>query len=310
MLAVINALAVLPFAAVNTAAPPWYMTAGFFALLFIASKYLLVSTRFKAILCSILTATVIIVMLLALPAGMTLTFLDVGQGDAAFVRTAHGGEYFVDGGPPKSADEVISFTVRNGITPDAAFVSHTDDDHFAGLMALYEQNMLHKVYCSTQEYETVAGAMPKAEVVPLSAGDTVLLDDETRAVVLYPYSDSEAENKNDLSMVLMIEYKAHSALLTGDISGQIETALFTGLSKVDIYKAAHHGSPYSSYRLPLSVLSPAYSVVSVGDNSFGHPHAWALKNLEDYSDAVYTTMQDHAVVFSIDDTISVKTYGG
>ena len=310
MLAVINALAVLPFAAMNIASPPWYVTLGIFMLLFIVSKYLLVSTRLKALLSCALTATMLLALLLSQPAGMTLTFLDVGQGDAAFVRTAQGGEYYVDGGPPKSAEEFVSFTVRNGITPDAAFVSHADDDHFSGLMALYEQGMLRKVYCSVQEFGTVSAAMPQAEVVPLSAGDTVLLDDETRAVVLYPYSDSAAENKNDLSLVLLVEYKGHSALLTGDISGGIETALFTGLSKVDIYKTAHHGSPYSSYRLPLSVLNPKYSVVSVGENSFGHPHAWALHNLEDYSDAVYTTLQDHAVVFDLDDTITVKTYGG
>lgn len=310
MLAIVNALAVLPFAAVNIAAPPWYATISIVILLFMVSKYLLISTRLKALLSGALTVVVLLTVLLSQPAGMTLTFLDVGQGDAAFVRTAQGGEYYVDGGPPKSADEVVGFTARNGITPDAAFVSHTDDDHFAGLVALYEQGMLHKVYCSTQEFDEVSAAMPDAQVVSLSAGDTVMLDDETRAVVLYPYSDSAAENKNDLSLVLLIEYKGHSALLTGDISGEIETALFTGLSKVDVYKAAHHGSPYSSYRLPLSVLSPTYSVVSVGENSFGHPHAWALNNLEDYSDAVYSTLQDHAVVFCLDDAISVKTYGG
>ncbi len=310
MLSIINALAVLPFAAMNIATPPWYVTPGIFILFFILSKYLLVSSRLKALLSGAMTAVVLLALLLSQPAGMMLTFLDVGQGDAAFVHTTQGGEYYVDAGPPKSAEEVVSFTVRNGITPDAAFVSHTDDDHFSGLMALYDQGMLRKVYCSAQEFDTVSAAMPEAQVVPLSAGDTVMLDDETRAVVLYPYSDSAAENKNDLSLVLLIEYKGHSALLTGDVSGGIETALLTEFSKVDIYKAAHHGSQYSSYRLPLSVLNPKYSVVSVGENSFGHPHAWALRNLADYSDTVYTTLQDHAVVFCLDDTISVKTYGG
>ena len=67
---------------------------------------------------------------------------------------------------------------------------------------------------------------------------------------------------------------------------------------------------------PLAVIT-SYSIhytklydVSVGDNSFGHPHARALKNLEDYSEEVYTTMHDHAVLFFLNDTITVKTYGG
>ncbi len=309
MLVLINALSVLPFAAFNVASPPWFMTIAGFILLFIISKYLLISARLKTVLSGMLTAAVIIVLIMTQPTGMAVTFLDVGQGDAAYIRTAQGGDYFVDGGPQSSADEVVSFAVRNGIAPDAAFVSHTDDDHFTGLKALYSSGILKKVYCSAQEYETVSAAMPNARVVPLSAGDTVLLDDQTKAVVLYPYADSDAKETNDLSLVLLIEHKGHRVLLTGDISGDIETRLFTGLGPIDIYKAAHHGSAHSSYRLPLSAVMPLYSVVSVGENSFGHPSTLALKNLEDYSGEVYTTLQDHAVTFRIADEISIETYG-
>ncbi len=78
---------------------------------------------------------------------------------------------------------------------------------------------------------------------------------------------------------------------------------------MDIYKAAHHGSAQSSYRLPLSVIKPAYSVVSVGDNRFGHPSPLAMRNLQDYSGDVLTTRQDHAVVFNIGEGILVQSYG-
>ena len=308
MMTVIHAVAVLPFAAVNVASPPWFATLAAFAIMLIISKYVLIQTKLKAVLAAMLTAAVIVLVLLMKPAGMYTVFLDVGQGDAAFIRTARGGEYFVDGGRPQSVDEVVSFTVRNGITPDAAFVSHTDDDHFAGLVALYQQGLLKKVYCSYQEQVAVAAAMPKAQVVPLSAGDMVWLDDETNAMVLYPYKDSASDNKNDTSLVLLIAYKNHSILLTGDMAGETETRLLARLSCVDIYKAAHHGSQYSSYRLPLRVLSPKYSVISVGENSYGHPHDWAVKNLEDYSEQVYTTLNDGAVEFFIHDGITVNTF--
>ena len=92
------------------------------------------------------------------------------------------------------------------------------------------------------------------------------------------------------------------------MAGETETRLLARLSCVDIYKAAHHGSQYSSYRLPLRVLSPKYSVISVGENSYGHPHDWAVKNLEDYSEQVYTTLNDGAVEFFIHDGITVNTF--
>ena len=309
MMTVIHWAAAIPFIAADVASPPWYLTFAWFTMLLVTSGYMLIRAKSKAVFSGVLVVLVMFGMLTSRH-GMTLTFLDVGQGDAVYIRTAQGGEYFVDGGPEQSADEILSFVVRKGITPDAAFVSHTDDDHFSGLKALYEAGLLHKVYCSYQEEATVRAAMPNALVVPLAAGDTVLLDDKTRAVVLYPYRDDEPEAKNEQSLVLLVEYGGHTALLTGDIPGDVETKIFALVGEVDIYKAAHHGSDGSSYRLPLSVLSPEYSVVSVGENGFGHPGMLAMDNLEDYSGEVFVTEEEGAVEFRIDTAIRVHTYGG
>jgi len=270
----------------------------------------LVRTKVKAILGGALAAFTALVLLASLPFGMYIVFLDVGQGDAAYIRTAQGGQYFIDGGREQSAGEVVSFAVRQGITPGAAFVSHTDADHFSGLLALYNAGLLHRVYCSYQEEGTVRAAMPDAEVVPLAAGDTVLLDEATRAVVLYPYRDTASGDRNEQSLVLLVEYGDYTALFTGDISGRVETQIFASVGGVDIYKAAHHGSNGSSYRLPLSVLSPEFSVISVGENRYGHPGGLAADNLEDYSGEVYQTIDDYAVEFYIEDGIRVHTYGG
>ncbi len=299
----------LPFMAVNVASPPWYAVLACFALLFVTSKYLLVRVRLKTALSVGVSVLALAVLLLARLVGLYIVFLDVGQADAAFVRTAQGGEYFMDGGRPQSAEEVVDFTIRSGITPEAAFVSHTDDDHFAGIAALYQAGLLNKVYCSYQEEANVRQALPDAEVVPLCAGDAVLLDDDTRAVVLYPYQDTVSESANELSLVVCVEYKGHTALFAGDINGQTETAVLTAAWPVDIYKAAHHGSKFSSYRLPLSALAPRYSVVSVGANNYGHPHQWAMDNLEDYSGDVFVTRDDYAVEFFVDDNIKVNTFG-
>ncbi|MDD5016840.1 MAG: DNA internalization-related competence protein ComEC/Rec2 [Eubacteriales bacterium] len=309
MLYIIGGIAAWPFAAFDVASPPWYAVLACFALLFICSKYLLVRIKLKAFVSGAVLAAVVLVMLVSQPSGMYIVFLDVGEGDAAFIQTEQGGEYFIDGGREMSVDEMVGFTIRNGITPDAAFVSHTDDDHFSGIVALYEAGLLDKVYCSWQEKDTVEAAMPHAEVVALGAGDKVLLDGDTEALVLYPYRDTKSDDTNELSLVLLVQYNGHTALFTGDISGATETEIFASLDDVDIYKAAHHGSKYSSYRLPLSVLTPKFSIVSVGDNSFGHPHAWAMQNLGDYSGEVYTTMDDYAVEFYIGGGVTVNTYG-
>ncbi len=310
MLLIIKAAANIPFAAFNVASPPLYLTISFFIAMYAASKYFLTPVRIKAALSGAAAVISIAALLLFRFSGLYIVFLDTGQSDAAFLRTEQGGEYFIDGGNEASAREIISFTVRNGCSPKAAFVSHTDTDHFSGIKALYEEGLLNKVYCSWQEKDVVEEAMPLAKVVPLGAGDTVWLDEHTKALVLYPYRDGSGENKNEMSLVVMIEYKGKRALFTGDISGVTETEVFASLPPVDIYKAAHHGSKYSSYRLPLSVIRPDYSVICVGKNRYGQPSPLAETSLSDYSGALYTTLCDCAIEFYISGDIKVNTYGG
>jgi hypothetical protein len=215
MLLIIKAVAGVPFAAVDVASPPLFVIAVCFMLMYICSKYALITVRSKAILSGVLAAAAIASILIPNFGGMYAVFLDTGQGDAAFIKTEQGGEYFIDGGREASAKEVVSFSIRNGYKPDAAFVSHTDDDHFSGIKALYEAGLLKKAYCSRQEENSVRAALPAAEVVPLCAGDTVWLDEYTSALVLYPYKDTESEDKNAASLVLLIEYKGKRMLLAG-----------------------------------------------------------------------------------------------
>ena len=152
--------------------------------------------------------------------------------------------------------------------------------------------------------------MPDAEVVALGAGDTVWLDEYTSALVLYPYRDTEAEDKNSESLVLLIEYNGKRLLFSGDIPGKAENEIFASLPRIDVYKAAHHGSRLSSYRLPLSAIRPRYSVICFGKNRSGQPDELAADNLYDYSGEVFTTMDDAPAEFYISGDIKVNTYGG
>ncbi|MGE5495473.1 MAG: DNA internalization-related competence protein ComEC/Rec2 [Burkholderiales bacterium] len=310
MLYIIRLAAQIPFVAVNIPSPSTFMVIACFVLMYICSTYTLAAIKTKAAICLSLAAAVAVFAVLPGFNGMYVVFLDSGQGDAAFIRTVQNGEYFIDGGREASAEEIVSFTIRNGYTPEAAFVSHTDGDHFSGIKALYDAGLLGKVYCSWQEESDVRAAMPNAEVVALGAGDTVQLDEYTSALVLYPYKDTEAEDKNSESLVLLIEYNGKRLLFSADIPGTAETEIFACLPRIDVYKASHHGSRMSSYRLPLSVIRPRYSVICVGKKRYGQPDELATDNLYDYSGKVFTTMDDAAVEFYISGDIKVNTYGG
>lgn len=59
---------------------------------------------------------------------------------------------------------------------------------------------------------------------------------------------------------------------------------------LDLYKAAHHGSRYSSSEAFLEKLSPQMTVISVSArNRYGHPHEETLLRLKEVDSAVYRT---------------------
>src|SRR6266550_541602 len=76
---------------------------------------------------------------------LTVSFLDVGQGDAAVLRTPHGRWIVIDGGPRIPGSDagrrvVVPFLRRHGAGRLALVVAtHGDADHLGGLPAVVEQ---------------------------------------------------------------------------------------------------------------------------------------------------------------------------
>ncbi len=80
-------------------------------------------------------------------------------------------------------------------------------------------------------------------------------------------------------------------LLTGDAENQAEEYMSTGLytGPVTVLKVGHHGSNSSTTPLFLSRFRPEVAVISVGDNSYGHPTSQTLRRLETVGAEVFRT---------------------
>ena len=68
-------------------------------------------------------------------------FLDVGQGDAAFLVTPNGSKILIDGGVNENTAEFLIWKYRldvgtNRLTIDHLFLSHADQDHVKGLIPI------------------------------------------------------------------------------------------------------------------------------------------------------------------------------
>jgi len=108
---------------------------------------------------------------------------------------------------------------------------------------------------------------------------------------------------NDLSVVLLLEWGAFRALLTGDAPQAVENALArTGLLEdIDVLKVGHHGSRTSTGSALLRATLPEVALISAGrDNGFGHPHAEVLDRLAAHGVRVLRTDRDGTIVVRVD----------
>lgn len=234
-----------------------------------------------------------------------MVFVDVGQGDCLHIK-AGGKNLLIDGGGSFNYNVGKStlkpYLLKNGVTKiDMAIATHLHTDHYQGLkelsqtyrikkLGVYEANSVNENHLK-KEFKT-------DEILYLAAGDVINMGRNVSAEVLSPDRgnplDEKDENKN--SLVLRVNVKGSSVLMTGDIDEKGEKTLIEDTDiKADILKIAHHGSRYSSCEKFIAVAAPKIAVIQVGKNTYGHPSEEVIKRLEEHKITVLRNDEQGAV---------------
>ena len=220
------------------------------------------------------------------PGTLRVTFLDVGQGDAAVVELPGGHTLVVDaGGFPESefdtGEGIVSpFLRQRGILhPDALVMTHAHPDHAGGLASLLRRHRPREFWWTGvpgagESWRGLERAIGTSGVLVrvLYAG-TPLPEFARGVVVLHP-DDPRGLSLNDSSLTLRVEGGRGAALLTGDIEATAEGRLLVGQAPLasTILKVPHHGSRTSSGPAFVSAVRPEVAIMSVGaDNRYGLP---------------------------------------
>jgi len=219
---------------------------------------------------------------------LRVSFLDVGQGDAALVELGADLRFTVDGGGlargREPGDRVLLPALRRrGIERlDGSVVSHPEWDHFGGIGALVREGKTAAVWWAGRRGES--GAWRRFERalaergIPLRVARAGPFPSLARAHgtidVLHPATTFEPISANDSSLVFVVRYGASSVLFTGDIEAQGEAALLarSGSLGATVVKVPHHGSATSSGTAFVRGAAPALAVASLGrGNAFRFP---------------------------------------
>ncbi|ADJ25372.1 DNA internalization-related competence protein ComEC/Rec2 [Dehalogenimonas lykanthroporepellens BL-DC-9] len=247
--------------------------------------------RWKPAVISLLLIVAVISAGLFAPAGdrLKVVFLDVGQGDAVYIRTPYGQDILIDGGPSpqRLAQELGRQMPFWNRTIELVVLTHGDADHLTGLVeALGRYQVGQVVYpgadASTQLYGEWRELLHEKQVpyTPVVAGQAIKLAGNLQLNVANPLGAGDGE-ANDMSVVLSLNYGDITFLFTGDLplSGENELIYRRLLPDVTVLKVAHHGSSSSTGTPLLSVTRPEMAVIQVGRNSYGHPTAGVLTAL-------------------------------
>lgn len=298
----VDVLSAAPFANIHLQAPPVMLIVLLYILLWTTLiGYEQKNTRLLNI--STLGGIGIAIYLLLrlfLPAPyLTVTVLDVGQGDSIVIRTPTHQTILIDAGDQKfnTAHEEMMNAGKQVVVPalsywgvnklDIVFATHQHSDHIGGLPYVIAHNRTYLQVNRT----TVRQLTPY-----------IRLGKDLTLRILHPIPNQPMvldSNENNNSIALLLTYRNVRFLLTGDLEKEKESELVAAYSTqlhADVLKVGHHGSKTSTSELFLNAVHPSIAIISVGaKNKFGHPSPPTLTRLQSHAIHTFRTDQQGAI---------------
>lgn len=246
---------------------------------------------------------------------LTFTFLSVGEGDSIFITTPNNKRILVDAGRNFGKDKssatsvILPFFSANGITSiDIMLLTHPDTDHIGGSVDILEnirvdelitngESANNKTYLNLRDLVKKTGQKEKI----INEPEEISPDEEVSIIAFKP-PDTKKHSQNDTSIILLFKYKDFDAILMGDNETNSYEQLKENLhpsGKIEVFKVGHHGSANSVNEKMAQLVAPDVSILSVGENSYGHPHPNAINALK--RSRIYRT--------DMDNTVRIKTNG-
>lgn len=259
---------------------------------------------------------------------ISITCLDIGQGDGIVIQLPGGKTVMVDGGSSSkkkvASYQILPYLKNQGISVvDAILISHTDLDHISGvqeLMTLKEKHLTtlriknlllpdwkapEEVYYELEEQAKRCGI----SVLRLHQGQKLRFGDGSLEI-LSPETGAKGTDVNEEGIVMELRYGKFRGLFTGDIGAETEKKLLPKLDDVNFLKVGHHGSRYSTCQEFLDKIKPELAVISCSEsNTYGHPSPETTARLEENGIRTEYTMKNGAItVYTDGHSIRMKTF--
>lgn len=270
------------------------------------------------------------IFMLRMPGRLTVTMLDVGQGECVCVETRQHHFYLLDAGSSSKRKagqyQIIPFLEYSGVRRlDGIFISHWDADHVNALEEIFEWARTDHVKIKRLFLPDTSLLDDGLEKLLALAGEYGIDTERIRAgqrfedhgmelFCLHPCQGETAADRNGISTVLRLSFGEFSALFTGDLEKEGEEWLTEHYGKdmldCSLLDAGHHGSANASTQTLLEAVSPQAVLISCGrNNSYGHPAQETLERIAAAGASCYVTAQNGAVTVTVkEDGMWIRTF--
>lgn len=238
---------------------------------------------------------------------MLVHFIDVGQGDSILIQV-NNYNLLIDSGPFEGNNKLNTYLNNLNLNKiDYLIATHPHEDHIGNMSYIINNYKVlnfyaPKVTASSSSFEKLIDSLNvnNLKINIIKAGiSSIDLGENTVVEVFSPNLDYY-ENLNNYSPIIKISYKNTSFLFTGDAEELIEreVLLKTVNLTADILKVGHHGSSTSTSKEFYESVNPSVSVISVGNNSYGHPTPKTLNQIK--TSKVYRTDEEGDIIIISD----------
>ena len=237
---------------------------------------------------------------------VSVTFLDVGQGDSSVIIFPFGKTILIDtgglylSGYNISKNKTVPYLNSLGISKiDLLILTHGDYDHIGDAINLLNEIKVDEVLFNNDSFNDnenkIIKVLDKKNIkYSKNSWDFKKIED------LYFLNTKMYDNENDNSNVIYTELDGYKFIFMADAGIDKEKDILDkyNISGIDVLKIGHHGSKTSSSKEYINKINPKYSIISVGKNNrYGHPNKEVLNNLG--QSKIYRTDIDGSIMFKI-----------
>lgn len=290
----------LPHAACQTTHPNIFQLFLYYFILLNITALMNKEIRAKYLkpLLILLSAFIITLSLSLIPINnnnLEITAFDVGNADAFLIKTPENKYIMIDtaksgynGGKSQAEMLILKYMLDRGIKEiDTIIVTHFDNDHCGGAVDLINGAKVNNLYVNSLEHKSIdakkiyKASQKKGVNLILAHNNQVVKNDNNLKLTNFISKENLEVDDNESSIVTLLEYDKFKMLFCADAGIETINALKSNIpSNINILKVGHHGAIGVVNKSIAEYLKPEYSIISVGENRYGHPSVYTLDVLK------------------------------